>query len=48
MELVTEWPNEDFGQLLMAVLAADFGGSLAVEWLAGKIFPLPRGDVVAA
>ena len=48
MELVTEWPNEEFGLLLVGVLAADFAGSLAVEWVAGKLFPLPRGGAVVA
>jgi hypothetical protein len=43
MEIVTEWPTEEFSQLLMGVLAADFLGSLALEALAGMIFPLPKG-----
>ena len=43
MELVMEWPTEEFGELLMGVLAADFLGSLVFDGLVRFLFPLPKG-----
>lgn len=43
MEIVMEWPSEEFSQLLMGVLAADFLGSLVLDALVGLLFPLQKG-----
>ena len=42
MEIVMEWPSEEFSQMLMGVLAADFLGSLVLDTVVRTVFPLPR------
>jgi hypothetical protein len=44
MEIVMEWPTEEFSQLLMGVLAADFLGSMVLDALVRMLFPLPKGS----
>ena len=36
MEIVMEWPSEEFSQMLMGVLAADFLGSLLLDTVVPK------------
>ena len=43
MEIVMEWPTEEFSQLLMGVLAADFLGSMVLDAVVRMLFPLPKG-----
>ena len=40
MEIILEWPDK-LSATLLTVLTADFIGSLAVEEISGRLFPLP-------
>ena len=40
MEIILEWPDK-LSATLLTVLTADFIGSLAVEEISGRLYPLP-------